>query len=429
MRVSEQALFQRFLPDLASCASLSASQFHAARCIAGCGTMALGAHVLGCPSGACEQLQFHACRHRLCPRCAESSRRRWIEQELQRLLPCPHFHVIFTLPHELLPLWASNRALCISLLFGAVRQSLLQLLANPRVLGATPGLLLSLHTWGRNLSAHPHIHALVSAGGIDPQDRWRSCRPNWLLPLRALQHLFRCKLLGELTLRLGLTLRVPSGSSHAHCLTVLRSLYRKHWNIEIRPPYSHGRGVVLYLARYAKGGPVPRSRCFDLHNNQLSFDYLDHRSGHTRTLRLAPSELLRRLLWHTPPRGVHTTRHAGLYASPLQQQHRLALAQLSAASCSSWPRPAPAPAPPPLACPHCSLPMLRLRRIPPLATIAQPAHRLGEFYPPSALAPPIHARSPPRRGPTWRSSRLVQASPGVASVDKSSSTLAPPGLA
>lgn len=431
MYVGEQELFQRFLHDLASCEALSSGQLHAARCIAGCGTLALGAHVLGCPSGACEQLQFHACRHRLCPRCAESTRLRWIEHELQRLLPCPHFHVIFTLPHELLPLWAANRSLCTSLLFATVRQSLLQLLANPRVLGATPGLLLSLHTWGRNLSAHPHIHALVTAGGLDPLAHWRACRPNWLLPVRALQHLFSRKLLAEFKLRLGRTLRVPTGSSHPHCLALLRSLYRKHWNIEIRPPYAHGRGVVLYLARYAKGGPVPRSRCFVLTTDGVSFDYLDHRSGTCRTLHMPAVPLLRRLLWHTPPRGVHTTRHAGLYASALQPQHRQALAQLATPSCHAWPRPAaPAPAPAsPVACPHCSLPMLRLRRLPPQPLLPHLAHRLGEFSPHPANPPSPTARYPPPRAPTGRSSRHAQASPGGTTVDKSSSTVAPPGLA
>jgi len=395
MRVSEQELFQRFFGQLLAGGTLSASQAHAARCIAGCGTLALGAHVLGCPSGACEQLQFHACRHRLCPRCAEASRNRWIELELQRLLPCPHFHVIFTLPHELLPLWACNRARCISLLFRAARESLLQLLANPRVLGATPGLLLSLHTWGRSLSAHPHIHALVSAGGIDPVGLWRSCRANWLLPLPALRQLFSRKLLAGLKALLDGSLRLPSGSTAEHWLAVLRSLYRRHWNIEIRPAYPHGRGVLLYLARYAKGGPVPRSRCFELLGEQVGLDYLEHRTGMTRTLHANAVTLLRRLLWHTPPRGVHTTRHAGLYACALKLQHQQALEQLPYIEPRSWPRPASSPPTPATLCAHCGLPMLRLRRLAPAANAAASLHRFGEFAPPSQHHPWSNARSPP----------------------------------
>lgn len=402
MHVSEQEIFQRFFAEYAATHQLGAQQLRAARCISGCGTRAMGAHVLGCPSGACEQLQFHACRHRSCPRCAEAARCEWIDATLERLLPCPHFHVVCTLPHELIPVWACNRAAFAELFMRCVRESLLQLLARPRVLGATPGLLLSLHTWGRTLSHHPHVHCLLSAGGIDAQGLWRACRPGWLLPVAALQHLLRGKLLAGVRQGLQQHWVVPERANLAAWLTNVGRLYRHHWNIEIRAPYEHGRGVVLYLARYAKGGPLPLQRPLQLDGSSVLMPYRDHRDGQTKTLRLHVQEFISRLLWHVPPRGLHTIRHAGLYSSALRGQHHLASQLLNvAATDRPWPRtPSPSRAdPPPPACPHCGLPMLRLRCLPAARLHAWPMHHLGEI-PPRPPAPPPW---PLARGPTGRS--------------------------
>lgn len=419
MRVSQQQIFQRYLAEYAATHAMGVQQQRAARCIAGCGTRAMGAHVLTCPSGACEQLQFHACRHRSCPRCAQAARDDWIDAQMQRLLPCAHFHVIFTLPHELIGLWAYNRAEFAALLLRCVRETLLQVMANPRFVGVVPGVLLSLHTWGRTLSYHPHVHCLVSAGGLDSGGGWKACRSDWLLPVKALQGLFRGKLLHHVLrgLQSG-SWRVPPSANLAAWRQDVRRLYRKHWNVEIRPPYAHGRGVVLYLARYARGGPLSSDRNLDLDGHTVRLRYLDHRDQQTKTLALHVHEFISRVLWHVPPNGVHTLRHAGLYSTALRGQHRLALQHLLQAPPAferPWPRTfavpvAAVPAVP--TCPHCGLPMLRLRSLPPQHAL--PMHQPGETSPPSRHqgAPP--ALPPPGRGPTLRSSRHRMAEPGPA---------------
>lgn len=411
MFVSEQALFQRFFETFAASRTLHPRELRAAQCIAGCGTRTMGAHVLSCPEGACEQLQFHACRHRSCPRCAQSSRSRWIDAELQRLLPCPHWHIVVTLPHELIPLWSFNRARFTSLFMRCVRESLLELLRQPRYRGAPPGvipgLLLSLHTWGRTLSQHPHVHCLVSAGGIDASGLWRHLPPGWVMPVRVLQALLRGKLLSALALELRAGRWVwPPGSSPSAWPALVRPLWRKHWNVELRGPYEHGRGVVLYLARYAKGAPLPPHRFLQLFEHdrqpQLLMPYLDHRSGTHRTLSLSVQEFISRVLWHAPAAGIHTTRHAGLYTAAHRRHHQAALQQLSHHSTApSWPRPrAPALAPP-VPCPHCQQPMLRGRALQPFRNAVQPsAHRAGAFTP----RPITNGTLRPQRGPTSRSS-------------------------
>ncbi len=414
--MSLQSIVQQHADAFVASRALSTRELRALRCIRDCGTAALGAHLLECPSGEFEQLQFHACRHRSCPRCAEAARSRWIDAELARLLPCPHFHVVFTLPHELLPLWEFNRAHMAQLLMHACRLSLLQLMATPRLLGATPGLLMALHTWGRSLSRHPHVHCLVTAGGLDPTGAWRACRPHWLLPVRLMQHLFRAKLLLPLWGMLA-RCRLPAGTSCAHWQRVLRRLWRAHFNVEVRPPYAHGRGVVLYLARYAKGGPLARKRLQQAADGRVLLHYEDSRCGLQRTLALPPEAFLRRLLWHVPPRGLHTTRHAGLYSSSQRAQHALAHQQLQAASTAAastaWPRPAPQHQAPSPRCPMCGASLLRTLRLTPAQALHR--HHRGEYSPSppptaAARAPP----PPPSRGPTQRSSRQPTATTGRA---------------
>lgn len=418
MRLSEQAIFEQHFDAFAATRQLHPRQWRAAQCIRWCGTLAMGAHVLSCPSGAYEQLQFHACRHRSCPRCADAARSRWIDAELQRLLPCPHFHCVFTLPHQLLPLWEFNREQFVSLLMRCARQSLLELMGSPNHLGVTPGLLLSLHTWGRTLSHHPHVHCLLSAGGIDATGTWRSSRPGWLLPVRPLQALFRGKLLAAVMTGVDHHWQLPPWSTSSYWRGVVHRLYRKHWNIEIRPPYEHGRGVVLYLARYAKGGPLPRTRPLFLNHGLVQFEYTDHRDARTKLLSLSTDEFVSRVLWHAPPRGQHTTRHAGLYTSAWRAQYRLAQQQLLCSDHPNafplWPRPTPTSPPLAALCPHCGRSLLRTRRLLGLPLSPPPTHHLGEISPPSTKRALDSTAHPHQRGPTCRSSGPPMAWPGAA---------------
>jgi hypothetical protein len=340
---------------------LHSRESRAAQCILQCQTPAAGSHLDWCADGHFAEQACHACHHRSCPRCADRPRHLWVQAELQRLLPCPHFHTVFTLPHELLALWEFNREAMIALLMDSVRSSLLVLLADPRHLGATPGLLLSLHTWGRNLSHHPHVHALVSAGGVRADGRWLATRDGFLLPLAPLRKLFVGKLLAGLSELLEhQALCMPSQLPAPHWRHVISQLYRKHWNIQINAPYASGRSVTLYLARYAKGGPLPKDRDLILRDAYVSFAYTDHRDAQRKRLCLTADEFIARILWHAPPKGVHTVRHAGLYATAARRQHGQALLALT------LPQPLQhaASSPPPISsakpsCPTCGAPLLR----------------------------------------------------------------------
>ena len=294
----------------------------AAHAVMRCRTAALGGHVRCCPQGHVTAVWYNSCRHRACPRCCTHRISQWLDQWQPQLLPTDHFHVIFTLPSELHELWQWNRAALTELLFTSVRATLHTLLGDPKWLGATPGLLATLHTWGRTLALHPHVHCLVSGGGLDAEGQWRAARTGFLLPVAVVRSVFRGKVLGALeTLWLTGQLRVPLHFPEDGVRQVLVAAARQKWNIRIAERYPHGRGVMKYLARYVRGGPIKDHRLVSFDGQHVTFRYGNHRDltdvGKPRQaeLTLKVEEFLRRWSEHVPLPGVHTVRAWGLYAS------------------------------------------------------------------------------------------------------------------
>jgi hypothetical protein len=293
------------------------------------------------------------------------------------------------------------------LLFESARLSLLQIMADPRRLGVLPGVLMTLHTWGRNLSHHPHLHCLVSAGGLDASGSWQHCRSHIPVSALPLKRLFRGKFLGLLgALLTHKRLHLPPEQDHSYWRSVIRQLYRKDFNVQVCDVYPHGRGVALYLARYVKGGPLPKERALHCNGQRVSFEFTDHRDQRRKTQTLPVQQFIDRILWHAPPKGQHLTRYAGLYTTPARERYHQAEQALQLRTPTLWPRtPAatndPAPLPPePPRCPHCGHFLLRL--------LHPRTHHFGEFSHTAPSRPheaaPIHARAPPRRCPTPRSS-------------------------
>jgi len=309
-----QNLFQSYKPALDSL-KLPLHQRKAVESITACRSGALGTSYYRCPNNHAVHEQHHSCRHRSCYRCSRAAQQRWVDAQKKRLLNCPHFHVVFTLPSEYRALWQYNRAWFIGAMFACVQSSLLQLTRNPRYGGYTPGLLLNLHTWGRRLNFHPHIHGLVTAGGLTAQGEWRDAK-KILVPIRALKLLYRGKLQAMLKQALyQQAIKLPPDMRIGDCLNLHRMAYQKQWSIRIEEQYRHGRGVLLYLARYLKGGPLNPAQITRCDAKGIGFFYKDHRDGRTKLLTLSPLSIIRRLLSHVPPKGVHTVRYYGLYAT------------------------------------------------------------------------------------------------------------------
>lgn len=287
----------------------------AIQAITHCRTAAMGSRYFSCEQQHPPIEQHHSCHHRSCFLCAQKSRLEWIEAQRERLFNAPHFHVVFTLPHEYLNLWRYNAALCTRLIFKASKETVMELMGDEKYHGITPGILMALHTWGRQLSLHPHTHCLVTAGGLTAQGEWKTI-DDYLLPIRVVKPLYRGKMQafileayesGELIL--------PPEMRGAEFISLHKKVYQKEWSVRIEERYEHGKGVLLYLARYFKGGPINPAQIERCSSSEIVFRYLDHRDKHIKPLRLTPQEFLKRVLEHVPENGMHTVRHYGLYAS------------------------------------------------------------------------------------------------------------------
>jgi len=212
-----------------------------------CRTALLGGHVQACPEGHIERVWYNSCRHRMCPQCAWLQVERWLARQKARLLACEHYHVIFTVPHDLNDLWLANVAVMTRLLFASVHDTLLTLLGDPKYLGATPGIIATLHTWSQTLLLHPHIHCVVTGGGLNESGQWVAVGNGYLLPMRVVRALFRGKLLAAI--RQGVvqgTLQLPAGQRRQPVENLLNKLGRTKWNVHIRERYPHGQGVLIY---------------------------------------------------------------------------------------------------------------------------------------------------------------------------------------
>lgn len=329
MDATLQGIFMEQFAAYAKDRKLPLRAHRAAEAIVQCRTPALGGHEQCCPDGHVSRIQYHACKHRSCPRCAALAKARWVESQQARLLACDHYHVVFTLPHELLGLWSWNRAWLADALFQAVRETLMTLLQDPRHLGALPGMVMALHTWGRTLNLHPHIHCLVTGGGLDPAGVWKPVTGGYLLPVRVVKALYKGKLLARLwsALQAG-ALALPSGLGRAALEHLLKAVGRKTWNVRLQERYAHGRGVMVYLSRYGKGGPISDRRIAQADAAQTRFRYTDHRDGKSKLMAVPTSHFIERVLWHVPEPGQHTVRHCGLYAHQGRAKRALCRAQL-----------------------------------------------------------------------------------------------------
>jgi hypothetical protein len=284
-----------------------------------CRTARLGGHIQACPEGHVERVWYNSCRHRLCPQCAWLQVERWLGRQKARLLACDYYHVIFTMPDELRGLWLANVRAMTNLLFATVHETLDDLLGDAQYLGACPGLIAALHTWSQTLVLHPHLHCLVTGGGLTGAGQWREVRNGFLLPVRVVMAVFRGKLLAAL--RQGLAqgqLRLPEGRSPQQIANLLNKLGRAKWNVHIRERYPHGTGVLTYLARYLRGGPLANQRLIACEKGTVTFRYRVNGEASARQLRgrmtLPMEEFIRRYLMHVPEPGTRVVRSYGLYA-------------------------------------------------------------------------------------------------------------------
>lgn len=287
-----------------------------------CRTSALGGHVKSCRCGHVKRVWYNSCKHRACPQCAFLEVEKWLAQQRERLLACDHYHTVFTVPAELNELWQYNRRLFAQLLFTSVRDTLLKLLADEQHMGARPGMIMALHTWGSNLSTHPHIHCLVTGAGLANDGTWKQARRKGLLPRQPVMIVFRGKFREALLRALARDkLRLPPQTRTSQLKGLLNKLGRQVWNVKILECYAEGRGVLTYLARYLRGGPISNRRLLSSDQRGVTFVYKDSRQldpqdrPAKKPITLSHQEFIHRLLQHVPPPHMQMVRSYGLYAN------------------------------------------------------------------------------------------------------------------
>lgn len=308
--------------------------------IARCRTAALGGHIERCRDCGHERFSYNSCRNRHCPKCQARTRARWLAAQAEHLLPVEYFHLVFTLPDELSDLAKANPSTMYDLLFQAAARAIRAVAAHPKRLGAMPGLLLVLHTWGQTLQHHPHVHGVVTGGGLscdasgtlDASPRWVACRKGFFLPVRVLSRVFRGKYLdglrrahrrGQLRFVGKLLPLVDAAAFHAF----VRRLYQKDWVVYAKRPFGGPAQVLKYLARYTHRVAISNHRLVKLEAGRVTFRYKDYADDNKQKLMtLDALEFLRRFVQHVLPAGFTKIRHYGLLANRFRAE-RLATAR------------------------------------------------------------------------------------------------------
>ena len=286
--------------------ALSARQKQVLKDITLCRTAALGGHVYACDQCGHRSISYNSCRNRHCPKCQAMARAEWMAKRAADLLPVPYFHVVFTLPGVMASLALQNKQVVYDILFRAASQTLTQIAADPKHLGAQVGFFLILHTWGQNLHHHPHVHGVIPGGGIAPDgSRWVSCKKgkkHFFLPVKVLSRVFRGKFLALLRRafqqgKLSFYGKLEGLEDRQAFEQRLRTTYKTDWVVYAKAPFGGPLHVLKYLARYTHRVAISNRRLIDIEDGKVRFRWKDYANGCVqKTMTLSAGEFIRRFL-------------------------------------------------------------------------------------------------------------------------------------
>ncbi len=289
---------------------LMPSQTTALSDIAACCTRELGGQLYHCED--CDETfwRYYCCRNRACPKCHASQTRQWLQERQAELLPCSYFHAVVTVPSELRGVFRRNQKLMYDLLMRVSAAAVKDLCAQQRYLGALPGMLSVLHTWNGRLGYHPHVHLLITGGGITPDGQhWEPARGEFLVPVPVLSR--------KVAAQFAAALKATAPGVYAK---ISGNVWRRQW-VSFCKHYGHGNDAVLsYLSRYVFRTAISNARILGMDQTHVSFRWKDRESEGWRTERLPGVEFLRRFLQHVLPRGFHKVRYYGLWHPSKREQ-------------------------------------------------------------------------------------------------------------
>lgn len=308
-------------------------QAKAARGIINCKSGELGYNISSCPDCAHIEKHYNSCRNRHCPSCQAVARETWIDSRKAEVFDASYFHVVFTLPSELNPLIYANQALLYNCLHKCVSQTLLELSLDKRYLGATPGIIQVLHTWGQNLNYHPHIHCIVSGAGLTKDRKLRHSRKNFFIPIKVLRNKFRGKFLALLKQFYKENSLLFSKSCHnlqnqKNWNSFINTLYEKDWVPYIKETFNGNGNAIDYLGRYTHKIAISNSRIKEVTESAVTFFAKDYRTGKRKEITLSHLEFMRRFLMHVLPKGFQKIRYYGFLSNRFKRDNLHLIASL-----------------------------------------------------------------------------------------------------
>lgn len=307
-----------------------------------CRTASLGWHLMQCDDAGCanRSMIYHSCRNRHCPQCGFKRQEEWIQNRMQELLPCNYFHMVFTLPHELNALCMANRKLFYDMLFDVSSKTVKAFCGRQDK--KTPGIISVLHTWGQQLSFHPHIHMLVTGGGTDAHGSFFSitkANGYYLFPVKAMRRVYRSIFLNALYEGLKSGALVIPESQRVIIPTILSTLKEKEWLVYAKRPFAGPEQVLAYLGRYTHRVAISNQRIKNIGEHDISFRYKDYADqSKKKVMTLSKQEFLRRFVQHILPKGYIKIRSYGLFGN---YRRKMRIAAIRACNKFETPKPEP----------------------------------------------------------------------------------------
>ncbi len=308
-------------------ASMSTAQRRVMTAVEVCRTAALGGQIEQCDECGHERICYRSCRNRHCPKCQSLARAAWIQNRQAELLDCQYFHVVFTVPEEIAAIAYQNKRVVYGILFRAAAQTLRTIAADPKHLGAEIGFFAVLHSWGQNLLFHPHLHCVVTGGGLSPDGtRWISCRRRFLLSVRVLSRLFRRLFLKYLQKafdsgKLRFSHALERLRDRRHFARYLAPVRKVKWVVYAKAPFAGPQQVVNYVGRYTHRVAISNHRLQDIEADQVRFQWKDYRDdSRQKTMTLSAEEFIRRFLLHTLPERFQRIRYYGFLGNRYRQE-------------------------------------------------------------------------------------------------------------
>ena len=308
-----QDIFLKYGDEYTNNHNLSNEQWKVFNAIRNCGTKNLGYHICTCEECGEEYFGFNSCRNRHCPMCQSYAREKWIQNESSYLLNCRYFHIVTTVPYELNEIFLYNQKICYDILFKATSESILQLSEDPKWLGAKVGITSILHTWGQTMEFHPHIHSIVTGGGLK-NNQWVSCDKDYLFKVQVLGSLFKGKFLAYLKhYHSDLILNNDNLKDIKSFNKFLEPLYNKTWITYIEPPKGKTENVIEYVGRYSFRVAISNDRIKNIENGFITFEYKDYKDdSKIKEMTITAEEFIRRFLLHVLPKNFTKIKHYGL---------------------------------------------------------------------------------------------------------------------